>query len=126
LARSRAHRKQNQQIPYPDFFRLSEIELDMVYKRYNIHTMNGFEYDEEKSNTNSKKHGIDFIEAQKLWKNPDLLEIPAKTQDEERFLLIGKIEEKLWSGVITYRNKNIRIISVRRSREEEIELYESI
>ena len=98
----------------------------MVYKRYNIHTMNGFEYDEEKSNTNSKKHGIDFIEAQKLWKNPDLLEIPAKTQDEERFLLIGKIEEKLWSGVITYRNKNIRIISVRRSREEEIELYESI
>ena len=61
---------------------------------------NGFEYDEKKGNTNSKKHGIDFIEAQKLWKNPDLLEIPAGTQDEERFLLIGKIEEKHWSGVI--------------------------
>ena len=50
----------------------------------------------------------------------------ASEYDEERFLVIGKIEEKLWSGVITYRNKNIRIISVRRSREEEIELYESI
>ena len=88
--------------------------------------MNGFEYDEEKSNTNSEKHGIDFIEAQKLWEDPGLLEIPARTQDEERFLVIGKIEEKHWSGVITYRNMNIRIISVRRSREEEIELYESI
>lgn len=88
--------------------------------------MNGFEYDEEKSNTNSEKHGIDFIEAQKLWEDPGLLEIPARTQDEERFLVIGKIEGKHWSGVITYRNKNIRIISVRRSREEEIELYESI
>jgi|SRR6056297_1879205 len=98
----------------------------MVYKRYNIYTMNSFEYDEEKSNTNSNKHGIDFIEAQKLWEDPDLLEIPARTQDENRFLVIGKIEEKHWSGVITYRNKNIRIISVRRSREEEIELYESI
>ncbi len=87
--------------------------------------MNSFEYDEEKSKTNSKKHGIDFIEAQKLWDDPELLEIPAKTQDEERFLVIGKIEEKYWSGVITYRSENIRIISVRRSREEEIELYES-
>jgi uncharacterized DUF497 family protein len=88
--------------------------------------MNIFEYDEEKSNTNSKKHGIDFIEAQKLWADPDLLEIPARTHDEKRFLVIGKIEEKHWSGVITYRNTNTRIISVRRSREEEIELYESI
>lgn len=88
--------------------------------------MNGFEYDEEKSNTNSKKHGIDFIEAQKLWEDTDLLEIPAKTKDEKRFLVIGKIEDKHWSGVITYRNNNIRIISVRRSRQEEIELYESI
>lgn len=97
----------------------------MVYKRYNNYIMNSFEYDEEKSKTNLKKHGIDFIEAQKLWEDPDLLEIPAKTQNEVRFLVIGKIEEKYWSGIITYRNENIRIISVRRSREEEIELYES-
>jgi hypothetical protein len=86
LARSRAYRKQDQQLPYPErFCRISPgrsapeetlirskiflapvIELDIVYKRYNIYTMNGFEYDEVKSNTNSKKHGIDFIEAQKL------------------------------------------------------------
>jgi hypothetical protein len=53
------------------------------------------------------------------------LEIAAKIQDEPRFLVIGVIDSKHWSAVITYRNENIRIISVRRSRDEEIELYES-
>lgn len=83
-----------------------------------------FEYDLIKSKTNKKKHGIDFIEAQALWKDPDLLEIPARTTDEQRFLVIGKIAVKPWSAVITYRGENIRIISVRRARDEEIEIYE--
>ena len=87
--------------------------------------MNSFEYDENKSQSNLKKHGIDFLEAQKLWNDPNLLEIPARTQDESRFLVIAKIDEKHWSGVITYREPNIRIISIRRSRIEEIALYES-
>ncbi len=84
-----------------------------------------FEFDLSKSKRNKKKHGIDFIEAQALWEDPDLLEIPARTKDEERFLMIGKIAVKHWSAVITYRDTNIRIISVRRARDEEIELYES-
>jgi len=84
-----------------------------------------FEYDPNKSESNKQKHGINFIEAQVLWDDPDLLEIPAKDTDEVRFLVIGKIAEKYWSGIITYRDENIRIISVRRSRIEEIELYES-
>jgi len=84
-----------------------------------------FEFNPTKSKNNKNKHGIDFIEAQALWDDPDLLEIPAKTIDEQRFLVIGKIEAKHWSGVITYRSENIRIISVRRARDEEIELYES-
>jgi len=84
-----------------------------------------FEFDTKKSNTNKLKHEIDFIEAQELWNDLDLLEIPAKTSDESRFLVIGKIGEKHWSGIITYRNDNIRIISVRRARNEEIDLYES-
>lgn len=87
--------------------------------------MYGFEFDSEKSLRNSKKHGIDFLEAQELWDDPDLLEIPAQTEDEARFLIIGMIGSKHWSSVITYRNENIRIISVRRSRAEEVELYES-
>jgi uncharacterized protein len=84
-----------------------------------------FEFDPKKSDINENKHGIDFIEAQELWNDKDLLEIIAKTTDEPRFLIIGKIDEKHWAEIITYRNDNIRIISVRRARNEEIELYES-
>ncbi|MHC4782779.1 MAG: BrnT family toxin [Planctomycetota bacterium] len=84
-----------------------------------------FEFDERKSQSNLQKHGIDFVEAQLLWLDPDLLEIPAKTTDEPRFLIIGRIADKHWSAIITYRNDKLRIISVRRSRNEEVELYES-
>ena len=84
-----------------------------------------FEFDPKKSDSNKNKHGIDFVAAQELWNDVDLLEIPAKTTDEVRFLVIGIIDEKHWTGIITYRNDNIRIVSVRRARNEEIELYES-
>lgn len=83
-----------------------------------------FEFDPLKSESNREKHGIDFEEAQALWNDEAYLEIPAKVMDEPRFLVIGKIHEKHWSAVITYRGGNIRIISVRRSRDEEINLYE--
>lgn len=84
-----------------------------------------FEFDSEKSQSNREKHGLDFDEAQALWSDENRLEIPAKTVDEPRFLVIGMIEGKHWSAVITYRRENVRIISVRRSRTEEMELYES-
>ncbi len=84
-----------------------------------------FEFDPKKSESNLSKHGIDFDVAQQLWNDPDLLEIPAKVVDEPRYLFIGKIDKKHWSAIITYRDKTIRLISVRRSRQEEIDLYES-
>lgn len=84
-----------------------------------------FEFDEAKSESNRDKHGIDFVEAQRLWTDSDLLQIPAKMVDEPRYLLVGRIEGKHWSAVITIRSKNIRIISVCRSRKEEVALYES-
>jgi len=84
-----------------------------------------FEFDPKKSDANKLKRGIDFIEAQELWNDMDLLEIQAKTADEPRFLVIGRIDDSHWTGIITYRSDNIRIISVRRARNEEIELYES-
>ena len=87
--------------------------------------MNDFEFDEEKSAANLVKHGIDFLDAQALWNDPDLLEIQAKSNDEPRFLVVGLIGVKHWSAVITYRNERIRLISVRRSRKREVELYES-
>jgi uncharacterized DUF497 family protein len=84
-----------------------------------------FEFDPKKSESNKQKHGIDFNEAQALWDDPDLIEIPVQTIDEPRYLMIGMIEGKHWSGVITYRGDKVRIISVRRSRKEEVEIYES-
>ncbi|MGA2021019.1 MAG: BrnT family toxin [Candidatus Sulfotelmatobacter sp.] len=84
-----------------------------------------FEYDSDKSVQNKRKHGIDFEEEQALWADSALVEIPARTVDEPRWLLIGKIGEKHWSAVITRRGENIRLISVRPSRDEEAAIYES-
>jgi uncharacterized DUF497 family protein len=84
-----------------------------------------FEYDLIKSTGNQIKHGINFEQAQELWLDHNLVEIHAKKTNEPRSIVIGKIKEKHWSAIITYRNGNIRLISVRRSRNEEETLYES-
>jgi uncharacterized protein len=91
--------------------------------RYNIYTMK-FEFDPAKSEANKEKQGIDFIEAQAFWEDPDLIEVPAITVDEPRALVVGKIAGKHWSGNVTCREGRIRIISVRRSRDEEVKIYE--
>ena len=85
----------------------------------------GFEYDPDKSAENQRKHGIDFEAAQSLWADAGLVEIPARTTDEPRWLLVGKIGGKPWSAIVTRRGDNIRLISVRRSRDEGVEIYES-
>ena len=82
-----------------------------------------FEFDSEKSAANKAKHGIDFIEAQEIWTDSDRLEIPARSVDEPRHQVIGRIGEKTWSAFITYRNDKIRIISVRRARTDEEARY---
>ncbi len=87
--------------------------------------MYSFEFDQHKSMSNFDKHGIDFVEAQALWQDPDIVEVRAKSDQEPRFLIIGRINKNHWSSVITYRGENIRIISVRRSRKTEVALYES-
>ncbi len=84
-----------------------------------------FEFDEEKSRSNLKKHGIDFSEAQKLWKDSDFVELKARTTDEPRYMVIGKIDSRHWSAITTVRNKRIRIISVRHARKSEVKIYES-
>jgi len=90
---------------------------------YNKYTMD-FEFDSDKSDSSKKKHGIDFIEAQAIWDDLDYIEIPTKTSDEPRFVVIGRIAGMDWSAVITYRKEKTRIISVRRSRKREIDIYE--
>ena len=84
-----------------------------------------FEFDARKSQANAQKHGIDFNEAQALWDDPDMVEVPARTDDEPRYVVIGTIGGRHWSGIITYRGAATRIISVRQARQEEIEIYES-
>lgn len=84
-----------------------------------------FEFDEKKSQSHKQKHGLDFREAQALWADPKLVLIPLVTEDEPRSLFIGRIADKHWSAIVTFRGDRVRIISVRRSRENEIELYES-
>ena len=84
-----------------------------------------FEFDEEKSTSNLEKHGIDFIEAQKLWNDPDFVELKAKTTGEVRYMIIGKVDAKHWSAIATVRDKKVRIISVRRARKSEVRIYES-
>lgn len=87
--------------------------------------MHSFEFDGTKSLSNQNKHGLSFEEIQVLWQDPDLIEIPAMSEGELRYLVVGKIADKHWSAVITYREANIRIISARRSRETEVVIYES-
>ena len=100
----------------------------MVYYLYGFYTARvvlvGFEYDREKSAANKDEHGLHFDEAQELWRDPDLLEVPARTTDEPRWIAIGRLGGKHWSAVFTRRGENIRLISVRRSRDEEVEVYE--
>ena len=87
--------------------------------------MKGFEYDEQKSISNLSKHGINFEDAQKLWMDDYHIEVKVQFVEEPRYIVVGLIDEKFWTAVITYRNEVIRITSVRRSRKAEVTLYES-
>ncbi|HEU0167698.1 MAG TPA: BrnT family toxin [Chloroflexota bacterium] len=82
-----------------------------------------FEFDPAKSAANKSKHGIDFVEAQAIWTDADRLEVPARSLDEPRYQVIGRVDNRTWSAFITYRNDRIRIISVRRARSDEEARY---
>lgn len=104
---------------------MEKINNDIRYIKGIINILMKFEFDPGNSVKNKKKHGINFEEAVVLWDDIDLLEIPIKTSDEPRFLVAGKILEKHWSAIITFRSDKTRIISARRARKEEIDLYDS-
>jgi uncharacterized DUF497 family protein len=83
-----------------------------------------FEFDPAKSAANLAKHGMDFIAAQAIWRDTHRIEVPARTTDEPRWMVIGHIDAQCWSAVVTYRDDHVRIISVRHSRESETAIYE--
>lgn len=84
-----------------------------------------FVFDPSKSRQNLAKHGINFVAAQRLWRDPNVLQIPARTEAEPREMVIGMIGRQLWSAIVTFRDGDVRIISVRRARRQEVALYES-
>jgi uncharacterized protein len=83
-----------------------------------------FEFDQNKSDANRTKHGIDFVEAQRIWDDPLAVRVPARSTNEPRAMVIGKIDTKHWAAIVTERGENTRIISVRRARKEEVLRYE--
>ena len=84
-----------------------------------------FEYDPNKSASNLEKHGIDFEQAQELWKGKDVT-IPLRgDHEEQRYAVLGTIDGKHWTAVIAFRDARIRIISVRRSRVKEASYYDA-
>jgi uncharacterized DUF497 family protein len=98
-----------------------------MFQVYNGYLTGGnmeFEFDPEKSIANKAKHNIDFVEAQNLWLDKEVFELRVPFVGEDRYLIIGKMLDKHWTAVVTYREEKIRIISVRRSRKQEVDQYE--
>lgn len=82
-----------------------------------------FEFDSRKSISIKEKHGIDFEEAQSLWGDPNRVIVPVRSQNEERYALIAASRTGLWTYIFTVRGEKLRIISVRKARNEEKEGY---
>ena len=83
-----------------------------------------FEFDPSKSQANKSKHGIDFVEAQELWKDQRVLIFPTEFESERRWYAVGLYRDRCWTVIFTRRDKTMRLISVRRSRKNEVELYQ--
>jgi uncharacterized DUF497 family protein len=83
-----------------------------------------FEFDPAKSASNQAKHGLDFEAAKALWHDAWRVEAPIRSEGEPRHLVIGRIDDRIWAAIITYRNQRVRLISVRRARQDEVRRYE--
>ena len=94
--------------------------INLVYFLY----LMWFEFDPAKSAANQVKHGIEFVEAQALWSDPNRIEGPGRSTDEPRVQIVGQIGETIWTATVTYRHEEtIRIISVRHARADEEARY---
>lgn len=83
-----------------------------------------FEWDSAKSSSNARKHGIDFVEAQKLFADPNAISFKVWDEPEERWALLAMLHGKHWTAIYTHRSGRVRIISVRRSRKKEERAYD--
>jgi uncharacterized DUF497 family protein len=81
-----------------------------------------FDWDPAKSASNEAKHGISLASASALWAGPVVV-LPSKHPGELRHLAIGLIEGHYWTVVYALRGDRLRLISARRSRDNEKALY---
>lgn len=83
-----------------------------------------FEWDDNKSRANYVKHGIEFKHATALWLDLNAAKLKLQHESEERYIRIGKLNNKIWTAVFCHRNNKIRLISVRRARAKERQYYD--
>ena len=73
---------------------------------------------------NLEKHGIDFEDAKRIWMDPRRRQVPARSDGEPRFGVVGLVDGSHWTAFFTLRHDNVRLISVRRSRPSEVRRYD--
>jgi len=84
-----------------------------------------FDWDPAKSESNQAKHGISLASASALWEGP-VVTLPSKRPGELRHLAIGLIEGRHWTVIYAPRSDHFRLISARRSRQNEKELFKRL
>ncbi len=84
-----------------------------------------YEWDEHKRKANLQKHGVDFREIEKFdWVSALVLEDQRKDYGESRYRAMGRIGSRLHALVFTLRDKNLRVISLRKANRREVNNYE--
>lgn len=84
-----------------------------------------FEWNQAKNRANTEKHGISFDQAVAIWESPhlDVERIAYAVDGESRNATIGWIGTELFVAIWTGRAGTIRLISVRRARRREEEIF---
>jgi uncharacterized protein len=84
-----------------------------------------FEWDEDKRRANLVKHGLDFLDADLIFRGKRY-SYPSGRRGEERWVTVGLIEQREVALVWTARDDAIRLISLRRARHEERRQYRDL
>jgi uncharacterized protein len=84
-----------------------------------------FEWDEPKRLANLAKHGLDFLDADLIFRAA-LYSYPSERPGEDRWVTVGLLEGREVALVWTARGDAIRLISFRRARREETRQYRQL
>lgn len=84
-----------------------------------------FDWDPAKEYTNKEKHRVSFEDAKAIWDlgHLEVKDIAYAESGEKRSATIGWIRNRLYVAIWTKRHSKIRLISVRRARENEEKVF---